>query len=93
VYLSDDKAVVQDRLVNFFEIPLPNIGIILEKEAYAIFCKLKPFLLLNIHDILKIAYSLQHGTASDNMAANSKKALLGNPCILLNHQYRLSVTI
>ena len=37
VYVSDDKAVMADRLVNFFEILLPSIGIILEKEAYAIF--------------------------------------------------------
>ena len=49
VYVSDDKAVVPDRLANFFEILLPSIGIILEKEAYAIFCKLKPFLMQNIH--------------------------------------------
>ena len=49
VYVSDDKAVVPDRLDNFFEIPLPSIGVILEKEAYATFCKLKPFLLQNIH--------------------------------------------
>ena len=49
MYVSDDKAVVPDRLVNFFEIPLPRIGIIEKEEAYAVFCKLKPLLLQNIH--------------------------------------------
>ena len=59
MYVSDDKAVVPDRLVYFFEIPLLSIGIILEKEAYAIFCKLKTlFIAKHPYDILKIAYSL-----------------------------------
>ena len=36
-------------LVSFFYIFRHLVGIILEKEAYAIFCKLKPFWLQNIH--------------------------------------------
>ena len=45
VYVSDDKALVPDRLVNFFEIQLLSIGIILEKEAYAIFLQAKTLLI------------------------------------------------
>ena len=59
MYVSDDKAVMPDRLVNFFEIPLPSIGIILEKEAQAIFLQAKTLLIAkHPYDILKIAYSL-----------------------------------
>ena len=48
-----------DRLVNFFEIPFPSIGIILEKEAQAIFLQAKTLLIAkHPYDILKIAYSL-----------------------------------